>query len=140
MEMYESELFLKSGTVEVSFFSDKEGDVLRMKPFTRKVLTIIKNIPKGKVMTYGQIARHAGSPRGARQVVRVLHSMSEKYCLPWYRVVNSKGEISIKDYELNYEQKLKLENEGIKIMLNNGRIDLEKYLYQPEKENRLIDE
>ena len=46
-------------------------------------------------MTYGQIATLAGSPRGARQVVRVLHTLSEKYKLPWHRVINSKGEISI---------------------------------------------
>ncbi|MFC0471513.1 MGMT family protein [Halalkalibacter kiskunsagensis] len=55
-----------------------------------KVLDIIKHIPVGKVMTYGQIAKFAGSPRAARQVVRILHSMIRKYNLPWHRVVNKK--------------------------------------------------
>ena len=48
-------------------------------------------------MTYGQVAAAAGSPRGARQVVRVLHSMSEKYGLPWHRIINVQGEISLTD-------------------------------------------
>lgn len=45
--------------------------------FTERAVAIIKQIPEGKVMTYGQIAGLAGSPRGARQVVRILHSMSK---------------------------------------------------------------
>lgn len=84
-----------------------------MEPYTERVIEIIKNIPEGKVMTYGQIARIAGSPRGARQVVRVLHSMSAKYNLPWHRVINTKGELTIKDYDLRSLQKLYLQNEGV---------------------------
>ena len=61
-----------------------------MNPFTERVINIIKSIPIGKVMSYGQIAKVAGSPRGARQVVRILHSMSEKHKLPWHRVINAK--------------------------------------------------
>ena len=52
-----------------------------MNPFTERVIQIIKSIPAGKVMTYGQIAKEAGSPRGARQVVRILHTMSAKHKL-----------------------------------------------------------
>lgn len=98
-----------------------------MQPFTERAVTIIKNIPNGKVMTYGQIARLAGSPRGARQVVRILHSLSRKHNLPWHRVINSKGEISFKDEE----QRLLLKCEGIEIS-KEGFILLERYLYQPE--------
>ena len=46
-----------------------------MTPFTENVVTIIRSIPEGKVMTYGQIARLAGSPRAARQVVRNTHTL-----------------------------------------------------------------
>ncbi|MEH6991209.1 MGMT family protein [Neobacillus drentensis] len=99
-----------------------------MQPFTEKVIEIIKNIPEGKVMTYGQIAREAGSPRAARQVVRALHSMSRKHRLPWHRVVNAKGQIALKDDESYTEQLFSLESEGIQIGLN-GIIDLEKYQY-----------
>jgi methylated-DNA-protein-cysteine methyltransferase related protein len=101
-----------------------------MQPFTERVVEIIKNIPEGKVMTYGQIAREAGSPRAARQVVRALHSMSRKHRLPWHRVVNAKGQIALKDDESYTEQLFSLESEGIQIGLN-GIIDLEKYQYHP---------
>lgn len=101
-----------------------------MTPFTQQVVEIIKGIPKGYVMTYGQIAAQAGSPRGARQVVRILHSLSAKYDLPWYRVVNAKGEIALQDEESRYMQKLYLENEGVDID-NKGVVDLEISRYVP---------
>ncbi|WP_045518765.1 MGMT family protein [Neobacillus niacini] len=101
-----------------------------MQPFTERVIEIIKAIPEGKVMTYGQIAREAGSPRAARQVVRALHSMSRKHHLPWHRVVNAKGQIALQDDESYHEQLFSLESEGIEIGLN-GIIDLEKYQYHP---------
>lgn len=99
-----------------------------MNPFTEKVIHIIKSIPPGKVMTYGQIAKVAGSPRGARQVVRVLHSMSTNYNLPWHRVINVKGEIVIADEEAAYSQKAMLEAEGVHFSAN-GRVDLKKSRY-----------
>lgn len=104
-----------------------------MQPFTEKVIEVIREIPEGKVMTYGQIARVAGSPRAARQVVRVLHSMSKKYRLPWHRVINSKGQISLQEDASFQEQKLSLESEGIKVGLN-GTVDLKTYLYHAEDE------
>lgn len=110
----------------------KEGIEVMLQPFTAKVIDIIKLIPEGKVMTYGQIAALAGSPRGARQVVRILHSMSSKYQLPWHRVINSLGEISIKDDELSALQKAFLEGEGIEVKEDN-RIDLETYQFHPER-------
>jgi methylated-DNA-protein-cysteine methyltransferase-like protein len=97
-----------------------------MKPFTEKVMTIIKAIPEGKVMTYGQIAALAGNPRAARQVARILHSMSRKYHIPWHRVINAKGQIVIKDDATYHEQILSLELEGVKVS-TTGKINLEKY-------------
>lgn len=79
-------------------------------------------------MTYGQIAALAGSPRGARQVVRVLHSLSDKYKLPWHRVINSKGEISLKDYESHNLQKVLLLSEGVKFTGENT-IDLNEFQF-----------
>ncbi|WP_430791274.1 MGMT family protein [Virgibacillus flavescens] len=102
-----------------------------MKPFTANVIEIIKQIPEGKVMTYGQVAKVAGSPRGARQVVRILHSMSKKYDLPWHRIVNSKGQIALKSDEGVWTQKSLLEDEGIHVT-ENGRINLENDQYQPD--------
>ncbi|MBM7703496.1 MGMT family protein [Metabacillus iocasae] len=103
-----------------------------MERFTERALHIIQQIPEGKVMTYGQIAELAGSPRGARQVVRILHSMSDKYKLPWHRVINAKGEIALKDDELVQVQKLSLESEGIEL-LDGHKVDLKKYQVSTDK-------
>jgi methylated-DNA-protein-cysteine methyltransferase related protein len=104
-----------------------------MTDFTKKVITIIKNIPNGKVMTYGQIAKAAGSPGAARQVVRILHSMSEKYNLPWHRVINSKGEIGFHSEEMFLAQKSMLESEGVEFKTNKS-VSLRLYLWDMEWE------
>ncbi|CAI9396210.1 DNA base-flipping protein [Bacillus sp. T2.9-1] len=100
-----------------------------MKPFTKRVVNIICAIPKGKVMTYGQIAKIAGSPRAARQVVRVLHTLSEKYQLPWHRVLNSKGCIGLTGEHGQLQRRI-LEEEGM-IFQQNGSINLIEYGYEP---------
>lgn len=97
-----------------------------MQPFTMSVIEQIKAIPSGKVMTYGGVAAAAGSPRAARQVVRILHSMSGKYQLPWHRVVNAKGEIALLDDEARFLQQSMLEDEGVAVS-RDGRIDLSIY-------------
>ena len=100
--------------------------------FTEKVIEIIQNIPAGKVTTYGCIAFLAGSPRAARQVSWILHSLSKKYDLPWHRVVNTKGKISLKP-GMGYKQQLDLLLiEDIKFN-KNGKIDLKKYGWQISK-------
>ncbi len=81
--------------------------------FTRRVIEILKKIPEGQVTSYGAVAAMAGSPMAARQVVRILHSSSGKYNLPWHRVINSRGYITIKDPEGFNEQKIRLEMEGV---------------------------
>ncbi|MTH54815.1 DNA methyltransferase [Bacillus mangrovi] len=99
-----------------------------MESFTVKAISIIKSIPEGRVMSYGQIAAAAGAPRGARQVARILHSMSGKYDLPWHRVVSRNGELSIKDQSaLEWQLKL-LADEGIEIE-EGPCIAIEKYRY-----------
>lgn len=102
-----------------------------MQPFTERVVDIIKRIPEGRVMTYGQIAEMAGSRRGARQVVRILHSLTRAHGLPWHRVVNAKGEIAVKDDELRLMQTLYLRHEGVDVD-DDGRIDLESCRFTEE--------
>ena len=102
-----------------------------MTPYTERVVRLIRSIPEGRVMTYGQIARHAGNPRGARQVVRILHAMSERHGLPWHRVVNSRGEIAIPDAAGRGEQIGLLRREGVEVDAA-GRVDLARYLHEPE--------
>ncbi|WP_307338355.1 MGMT family protein [Metabacillus malikii] len=102
-----------------------------MLPFTERVVSLIKSIPHGKVMTYGQIAKLAGSPRGARQVVRILHAMSRKHQLPWHRVVNAKGEIAIKDTEGSDSQYHFLCAEGVQFK-REYVVDLNAHQYYPD--------
>ncbi|MFC5601838.1 MGMT family protein [Sporosarcina koreensis] len=104
-------------------------------PFTERVVQIIRDIPAGRVMTYGQVAGAAGNPRGARQVVRVLHSMSAKYDLPWHRIINAQGGISTpsdREEKGGFQREL-LEAEGVEFM-QNGKLDLKVYRWFPEEE------
>src|SRR3989339_2156617 len=97
--------------------------------FTEAALDIIKHIPEGRVLTYGRVASLAGQPGGARQVSRILHSMSRKYELPWHRVINSEGRISLGPSQGRELQKALLESEGIEFS-ENGGLDLEIYMWQ----------
>ncbi len=83
-----------------------------MNPFTKNVKDLIKKIPEGKVCTYGIIAASAGNPRAARQVARILHSCYRKDGLPWHRVVNRNGKISLKPFDGYEIQKQLLQTEG----------------------------
>ncbi|CAM3189938.1 MGMT family protein [Filibacter tadaridae] len=104
-----------------------------MTDFTERVIRIIQGIPAGQVMTYGQVAAAAGSPRGARQVVRVLHSMSAKYELPWHRIINAQGSISAPaDAEGKcVRQRGLLEAEGVQFN-SEGKVDFTLYRWFPE--------
>ena len=96
-----------------------------MTQFSQQLIDILQSVPEGRVITYGQAAGMAGNPRGARQAVRLLHSSSEKYGLPWHRVVNREGRISLKG-DSGLIQRGLLEAEGVEVA-PSGRIDLEKY-------------
>jgi methylated-DNA-protein-cysteine methyltransferase related protein len=105
-------------------------DGVTEKSFTDRAKDIIKRIPPGKVASYGQVAALAGSPRGARQVVWILHSSSDKDRLPWHRVINVKGQISL-PHGYGYElQKALLEEEGV-IFDNNDAVDLKRFGWRP---------
>lgn len=83
-----------------------------MTDFTLKVIDLIKQIPYGSISTYGTIAAQAGNPRAARQVAYILHSCSEKYDLPWHRVVAKDHRIKLSEHQGLSLQKSLLENEG----------------------------
>lgn len=97
--------------------------------FTLSVIDIIKKIPRGKVLSYGLVALLAGNPRGARGVSWILHSMTGKHNLPWWRVVNSKGIISLKTPEGKDYQRFRLKQEGVAVS-DDYRIDMNKYLWE----------
>lgn len=88
---------------------------------------MVRRIPRGRVATYGQVAELAGLPGHARQVGYALHALGGESALPWHRVVNAAGAISLRSvpgFEL--EQRLRLEAEGITFNAR-GRVPLARF-------------
>jgi methylated-DNA-protein-cysteine methyltransferase related protein len=102
-------------------------------PFCAAAREVIAAIPAGKVATYGQVAHLAGKPWGARQVAWILHSQSEKYRLPWQRVIGAAGRISLPPGRGFETQRRLLRAEGV-IVAASGRIDLERFRWCAEDE------
>lgn len=98
--------------------------------FTEIVLEIVAKIPTGKVMAYGQVAAAAGNPRAARQVGNILGGLGIDSKLPWWRVVNSKGYISIRGHSHDAKsiQAQLLVAEGIEVIDN--QVDIGRYQFR----------
>jgi len=92
---------------------------------TLRIIEAIRAIPSGRVSSYRDIALAAGLPNGARQTVRVLHSLSEKFELPWHRVIRSNGSIALKGEGKELQIQL-LRSEGVDVS-STGRIDMERF-------------
>ena len=95
---------------------------------TLRIIEIIKSIPEGKVSSYRDVALAAGLPNGARQTVRVLHSLSKKHDLPWHRVIRSNGTIALREGEGRELQITLLNAEGVELA-PSGRVDMSCYGY-----------
>lgn len=93
-----------------------------------KVYNYLMTIPKGKVVTYKQIAEYLGNASLARVVGNILHNNPNELKYPCYKVVNSKGKLA-SNYAFGgiQKQKEKLESENIEVI--NNRVDLKKYKY-----------
>ena len=100
-----------------------------MTKMTENIIKAIQTVPRGRVSCYRDIALKAGLQNGARQVARVLHSMSEKYGLPWQRIIRVDGFIALESGQGREEQIALLRNEGIEVS-NNGWVNLDKYGYR----------
>ncbi len=99
--------------------------------FFASVYEVLRTVPRGRVVTYGQIARALGAPRMARQVGYALHANPEPGIIPCHRVVNRDGRLSgaFAFGGLQAQQKL-LEAEGVEVI--GGAVDLDKYGYRFE--------
>ncbi len=108
------------------------------KHIQEKVYRIVREIPSGKVMTYGQIAALLGDGYTARTVGFLMHSaMTEE--VPWQRVINSQGSCSTGKIFLPYNvQQTMLQEEGI-IFDSQGRCNLPKYLWKPGELQKFAD-
>ena len=97
-----------------------------MNPF-EKIYEVVKSIPKGRVMTYGQVASVVGNPRLARVVGYALHQNPDPKNIPCHRVVNREGNVADGFVFGGGEiQRQRLEAEGV-VFEKNGRVDLKKY-------------
>jgi methylated-DNA-protein-cysteine methyltransferase-like protein len=103
-----------------------------MSLFKEHIIKVISAIPFGKVVSYGQVALYVGMPRAARQVGWILNGLEGKTEVPWWRVVNNTGRISIKGSKYSaIEQKELLESEGINVR-NDLTFDIEEYRFRPD--------
>lgn len=99
-----------------------------MSRFGEKVLALVKEIPRGKVVSYGQVAAYVGVPRGARAVGWVLRQ-AELEGVPWWRVINNAGRISIKNlFHPAEEQRERLLGEGVEVE-EDFAVNMEKYRF-----------
>jgi methylated-DNA-protein-cysteine methyltransferase related protein len=99
------------------------------------VYKVVKKIPRGRVATYGQIAALAGMPRAARQVGYALRATPDNVKIPWHRVVNAQGRVSmrLKDWQSGGDdlQKILLEAEGVEFD-ETGKMNLKRYRWEPK--------
>ncbi|OAN18552.1 hypothetical protein A3K86_06600 [Photobacterium jeanii] len=96
-----------------------------MDDFASQIYSVVYQIPHGKVATYGDIAQMAGFPRYARQVGKLMASLPKDTQLPWHRVINAKGCISLTGEGL-IRQRERLQAEGIEIS-EAGKLSLRRY-------------
>ncbi len=102
--------------------------------FYEAVYRVVRKVPKGRVMTYGQIAAILGAPRAARAVGYAMRAAPDR--IPWQRVINSKGQISARsEVERPVLQKMLLESEGVHFDATDT-CDLERLRWEPRNPDR----
>ena len=98
-------------------------------PFAKRVYRQVRQVPPGRIVSYGGVAALLGVPRAARGVGQALNTLPEGSDVPWWRVVNRNGEISIPDAR-RFVQRALLEAEGVRFG-RGGRIDWKEYGWRP---------
>jgi len=98
----------------------------------QRFYALVDSIPRGRVATYGQIAREAGLPRHARHVGHALRALPPGSELPWHRVLNAAGRIAPRPGGCTPEQRRRLLAEGVDVS-PEGRVDLARYRWDPER-------
>jgi alkylated DNA nucleotide flippase Atl1 len=107
-----------------------------LSPSYRKIFDVVVRIPRGRVMTYGQVARAAGLGGAARLVGYAMRALGER--VPWQRVLGSKrkgvAQVTIRDPLIGSEQRRLLEREGVRFSLHGG-VDLGRYGHVPRRKS-----
>jgi methylated-DNA-protein-cysteine methyltransferase-like protein len=101
-----------------------------------RIYGVVRRIPRGRVATYGQVAELAGLRAGARQVGYALHALARDAPVPWQRVINAQGRISLRsEWGSDQIQRKLLESEGV-LFDPGGRVDLLRYRWCPRASTR----
>jgi methylated-DNA-protein-cysteine methyltransferase related protein len=98
------------------------------------VYRFVQRIPRGKVLTYGELARALRLPGGARTAGRAMAATPSGKGIPWHRVLGERGRILIREPYASLQRKL-LESEGVHI--SESRVDLKRHRWQPPKTRSL---
>src|SRR2546427_1232165 len=94
------------------------------------VFRLVQRIPRGRVLTYGALAKALHLPGGARSAGRAMAATPSGKGIPWHRVIGERGKILIREPYAALQRKL-LESEGVKII--ESRVDLKRHLWKPPK-------
>lgn len=95
----------------------------------RRILAVVRRIPRGRVATYGQVAHVAGLPRHARLVGHTLHTLSDDSDVPWHRVVAAGGRIALPSHNaLDGLQRALLELEGV--TFRGARVAIDRHAWR----------
>ena len=98
----------------------------------RRIHDVVSRIPRGRIATYGQVARLAGLPGHARLVGYALHALPTSTSVPWQRVVNAKGAISVRRRGADKLQRRLLEREGVRFD-SRDRVSLARFQWRPRR-------
>ena len=107
--------------------SNSQPKEMSLKDWARRVWQVVSEIPRGHVLTYGDVARLSGAPGYARRVSQAMRWAPKDIKLPWHRVINSRGEVSLRKFGdgAGFQREL-LEEEGVYFGLK-GRVDLGRF-------------
>lgn len=107
-----------------------------MPSFRERVLQVVRAVPAGQVVSYGQVALLAGAPRAARQVGAVLYGLrDEEHDVPWHRVVNASGGISTYKVGSGELQVALLRAEGVDA--SGEGLDMRRYRWTPSPDEEV---
>ena len=102
----------------------------------QRIWDTVRDIPKGRVASYGQVAEIAGIPRGARQVGYALRHLPDQHNVPWHRVIQASGRLAFDKATPAYvEQTKRLMMDDVAVIA--GRVDMQKYRWQPDLDELL---
>lgn len=98
------------------------------------VFRFVKQIPRGRVLTYGALAKALRLPGGARSAGRAMAATPSGKGIPWHRVLGERGKILIREPYASLQRKL-LESEGVAVI--ESRVDLKRHLWKPSRKSAL---